>query len=803
MNSSMQASYLPAQTHKRGPIALLLDLFSNVWFGITLIVLLFVYSSIGSAYPPFRQHRLLELTEFEWFHWWPFDLLIGLLATTLITTTIRRIPLRLVNAGVWMIHTGILTLICGSLYYFGTKVEGDVPIFRRNVVIEVPGAKRPLNMLARPDNRATVAGLAGDYEFEITHIQPDWPILSGEDKGAKAYSVSIMVRTPQRKQFIRQLLAGYPQYTEDIIPGQGRAVKVTGKKLVDETLKMSLDYAAQTHFFVGGTSALYLRPQGSKQWAERRIEGLPRYHERFGSMDQVWHSTAEAYAPDSIDLPIPPTNKSDAYGDIDFRVDGYLPYAVEQMRWTDGGEELYPVVGLSVHSAEQHADFELAAFDEQAGKAQNGNIEFRWLESPEHLEELLDTIRPTLTIKVPEKGISLEVPLDDPETMGAEAPFRKIEGSAYEYRVRNKIDNFPVGDGRILSLAIVDVRTPEKTFTRMVADDPSSTRDMSAEGSGTGHEPLEADTGIVMTYRPSPPPITIVAGPEPMGLTILFNPGNGAIQQFSAAVGDEVTLAKDWILRVAHFYRKGHPVAMPRIVPRQARDGAAMRARVNSMIRVTLSTADWVRSLWLPYNQWAFPDEQFNMPGRRMYAPRHLTLPDGRHIELMFSRGRHAFPAPVTLEDFTLLTHQGGLIGTNSNVRNYVSQLRFADESGEWSEPIRMSLNEPAERDGWWFFQSTWDAPQRGYGGLNYTGVGVGNRNGVQIQLAGVCIAVAGMLFAFYVKPTIIRRRRLEAYAQVQQEQETAGRDAPATGNKTPPRPQPVGAGNTAESDGS
>ncbi|MCZ6655478.1 MAG: hypothetical protein O7D91_20920, partial [Planctomycetota bacterium] len=355
----MQASYLPSHTHKRGPLALLLDLFSNVWLGITWIVLLFVYSSIGSAYPPFRQHRFLEMTEFEWFHWWPFDLLIGLLAATLITTTIRKIPLRLVNAGVWMIHTGIVTLIVGSVYYFGTKVEGDVPIFRRNVVIEVPGAKRPLTMLARPENRATVAGLAGEYEFEIASIQPDWPILSGEDKGAKAYSVSVMVRTPQQKQFIRQLLAGYPQYTEDIIPGQGRAVKVTGKKLVDETLKMSLAYASQTHFFVQGTSALYLRPQGSKQWAERRIEGLPRYHERFSSEDQVWHATAEAYAPDPIDLAIASADKNDPYDDIDFRVDGYLPYAMEQMRWAAGGAELYPIVGLSVHSPQQHADFEL------------------------------------------------------------------------------------------------------------------------------------------------------------------------------------------------------------------------------------------------------------------------------------------------------------------------------------------------------------------------------------------------------------------------------------------------------------
>ena len=41
---------------------------------------------------------------------------------------------------------------------------------------------------------------------------------------------------------------------------------------------------------------------------------------------------------------------------------------------------------------------------------------------------------------------------------------------------------------------------------------------------------------------------------------------------------------------------------------------------------------------------------------------------------------------------------------------------------------------------------------------MNYTGVGVGNRNGVYIQLAGTCIAVTGMIFAFYIKPVLRRR---------------------------------------------
>ena len=85
----------------RGIVGRCFDLFSNVRLGIVLLVLLFIYSSIGSAgvlYPDrlsmtswnifssdfwahdqLRQWRGLEMTEFEWFHWWPFSTLMILI----------------------------------------------------------------------------------------------------------------------------------------------------------------------------------------------------------------------------------------------------------------------------------------------------------------------------------------------------------------------------------------------------------------------------------------------------------------------------------------------------------------------------------------------------------------------------------------------------------------------------------------------------------------------------------------------------------------------------------------------------
>ena len=40
----------------------------------------------------------------------------------------------MINLGVWMIHSGIVILIIGSLIYFGTKVE-DTPVSRRVLVM--------------------------------------------------------------------------------------------------------------------------------------------------------------------------------------------------------------------------------------------------------------------------------------------------------------------------------------------------------------------------------------------------------------------------------------------------------------------------------------------------------------------------------------------------------------------------------------------------------------------------------------------------------------------------------------------
>ena len=195
----------------RGPIRIVLDLFTNVWFAIFGAGVLFMYCSIGSAVPQVRQLPWLEMTEFEWFHWWPFSVMVITFALCMIVITVRRIPLRKVNAGVWMIHTGIVTLTIGSYYYFGTKVEGDAPVFRRQVRVLLPGMEKPASFVALPGSAAEVAHGGDVWQFEVQSTNTSWPILSDEHKGETAYAVNVTVRPPDGEPFIRQILDGYPQ----------------------------------------------------------------------------------------------------------------------------------------------------------------------------------------------------------------------------------------------------------------------------------------------------------------------------------------------------------------------------------------------------------------------------------------------------------------------------------------------------------------------------------------------------------------------------------------------------------------
>ena len=136
------------------PIGPVVRFFSSVKLGLVWLGLTAIYIGLGSGLPQLRSY--FDVSSMEYFDAWPMVTLMILLAITLMTVTLRRIPLTLFKLGVWMVHTGIITLLVGCFLYFGLKHEGLVRIFMHQSVSHYyDGAERALYL--RVDNGSSDA----------------------------------------------------------------------------------------------------------------------------------------------------------------------------------------------------------------------------------------------------------------------------------------------------------------------------------------------------------------------------------------------------------------------------------------------------------------------------------------------------------------------------------------------------------------------------------------------------------------------------------------------------------------------
>jgi hypothetical protein len=67
----------------------------------------------------------MEMSELEFYGWWPLRVILLAFVLNMVTATVRRIEFTFVNLGVLTVHTGIVTIALGSMYYHRLKLEGD------------------------------------------------------------------------------------------------------------------------------------------------------------------------------------------------------------------------------------------------------------------------------------------------------------------------------------------------------------------------------------------------------------------------------------------------------------------------------------------------------------------------------------------------------------------------------------------------------------------------------------------------------------------------------------------------------
>ena len=757
------------------PIALALWPFESVWFGVTLLTVLLVYMSVGSALPPVRESRLFEMTEFQWFHTPAFAVMVILLTLNITVVTIRKIPFNVIKLGVWMIHTGIVAMILSTWWYFAAKVEGDAPVIRRNVSVTTPAGEAAL-MPALPG----AAAEAGDYSFRVAAVDPVWPILSGEDAGEEAFSVSVMVTPPEGAPFIRQMLAGYPQYTEDVLPDRGRAVRETGEKFVDHDLVMSLELAPQEWFHLAQTRAVFLReidPATGEpgEWAELPVDRLPRYNDYVADpKKELWLAGGDPVPPSSpLDVPIP--GAEDAIG-IEARATGFVRYAGLSDRIIRSGAGGAPavVVGLTNPEGRERV-VQLSPDIETFRTSHDDLIAAVRLDSPEDVENLLDRSRPTVTLSA--AGDTAVARVDRTSTDDPTLGFAPIGDSGYAYRVRLVADGLTMPDGSTLSSAIVELRAPSgDEFVRIVSDrEGGLIQDLETEANGGSlRETVDENVEVVYTAGDPPATLTIALGPDyESDAAVLLSSTGTAPTLIPAAKGETISLPGGGSVRVLEQYGSARLETRPSIVPKRQRDRSA--GEFYSMLRVAIDG----QQRWIPFHEYVFDGPSYKYQGKFRYEPARFELSDGRVVEAIYSRERERLPSRVVLEDFHLRAHVGGFTGAAPSIRDWISDVRFETESGEWSELVEIRTNKPATWGDLSFFQARWDPPPSELGpganvqsgGFAFTGLGVGNRAGVNAMLASSSISVLGMLYVFYVKPSIQRarlRKALEASAASQ-----------------------------------
>jgi len=776
----------------RGPLGPL----NSIWFGISLMAVLFVYCSIGSAgvpvsiafwepgaWYPLREHRLLEMTEYEWFNWWPFLALLGLLGLNMAVVTIRRIPLNAVHAGVWMIHTGIIVLMLGCVIYFGTKIEGDVAVARGRLHITAPGHET-VEMRAMP-GAAIMSGSGSDvWSFRVAGIDPEWSLLSGDDAGIQTYAVTVAVEGPS-ESFMRQVIAGYPQYTEDIMPSgdpaqpMSRAEKVLGTPLVNERLAITMEPDRQAKFYLQAHPSIYLREVTVDQlgrsvpmteWIERPLRGLPRFNDRVGAPGRVW-GTGAPIEVDGLSMQVPSVAADDPLAGTDLVVSDYLRYAVMQPR---------PVpIQRGPHAAWAHATlrtpdgraqaFDVFDADPSQSTAPPNQLDIMWVDDEADLE---DGAVPRLGFDIPSAGVQIVVPIAEVSEVDSELAMTPIEGTSFSWRVQ-RFDNDLLIAGQTISMARVEISDGEKTWLRWVFDDPSRNADMAIDGAELHTGAGTPDTRIATTYYPptiGSANLMLLAGPAEDQLRLRIALPGKIARTVDVEVGEPVELTQGITLTVDEWAGRVRLETRPAIVPRHQRDLAM--ANQYSMVRVVVPAAN-DRSAWLPLHHYPFKSVADAILGFR-YSPSTVQLDDGRMLELMFSRRSHDLPGALSLDGFNIASHIGGFTGNISSVLNWHSLVRFEDQDGN-SETAEVSVNSPAEQAGLWFFQSQWDPPDpsgaRGgvpSRGRNFTVLGVGNRNGVWTMLGGCMLSVVGMIYAFYVKPLLKRRAALGVYEQME-----------------------------------
>jgi hypothetical protein len=710
-----------------------------------------LFANFVERYKSMQLRRLsgVEMSELEFYAWWPLKLILVLFVINMIVTTLRRIEFTLPRLGVLMVHTGIVTLALGSMYYASNKQEGDVLLIAGS--LEAGGQTAP----GRPET--------GFYDNTQSAI---W-ITKDPAQGWEQRRLPLIPR--------------YSDYNLLAVPGASLPD-------FDDRLPAGM---TPTPTMLKTAAAHRHRDHGPLS-----IE-VPHEYPRLGR------------EPGFVD------------DDIRMRIVGYASYAQLETRWVaDDRPASVSEPAMSMREVEA-----VLAGPGQPGEAAPTKTWQLVPESPVHRADALDLMSVEYT-----RGISASRWLDLQAVLPARARHGLVvEVGSFKGVLAAEADRVvTIGDtgwsvrvkqlsprpimpivtpgyrGAESSVAVLEVTPPSSSgataFERWVYSRyPELTQDLTLP-SGAEQAPNAAPvrtpaSGAIRIAYIDASRLSVIFDERSDGSVraLVRLPSAPAVVTEQVKPGDSVQVAPALSLRLGKRLERARRVEVPVVVHPHDRDkdniGNHKAAAIALEVRAGSGAPE---TLWLPFTQYLSAGQE---------TMRTLTLSDGRSVTLAFGRVRHEFePAmSVRLLDFEMTPYPH-----SSQPRDFKSEVLV---SSRWNgvykdEPAKTSLNEPllvrtpfvpredvprlANLVGWTlsliapnqykFSQSGWD--QGGWsetkalvdaGTLErpharFTILGVGNNPGIYIIAAGAVLMSIGIPYAFYLKPWLIGRekRRLQ-----------------------------------------
>ncbi len=704
-----------------------------------------IYIAMGSARPWLKEMGVdewplvrdwFDKTDMQFFNSWPLKTLMILLVMNLIVVTWRRIPLTPPRYGVWCIHAGIITLICGTAQYYYYKVEGRVRIY------------------SDPNAGPTVVDHFYDKDQRSLYVR----IAPRGSEAGQEIPVEIPLPTLPR----------FKEYDEHF--GGADALARRGLTLIEPTVEITdrvtgnhrLDNLAE---LVGCTA----------QKLKFDIIGFYPY----AMMSQPDFVANPASDTTGIEVTLPSINDQGATSDwwlvaSDPEVSFNNDRALMDMRHIDATPEmvtgLVDAAGKLFHLKITLPDQPVISLDVQVGqtytvgssgyKLKVESFEPSWSmfgtgEQAAMLQMIVTS--PTQTFRrmvLQDKPVQTDFVLNAP---GA-GPMGKRQKKPLDTDL--KID-FHVHDPMHLLPEQNNVK-----HTLLTVPGNTELIDISAGVGEVASEVKRFATGVE--------DIDVKTDSEQM--TAPFAPAAAASQPVAGENGDSGDAAPAHPSVKVHLERRDHirRVDSIQVVAPAGRDRNAEDEGDYQVLKIRVSMGDWSTVVYAPFAQ----DAADHVRPDRWRAG--LVFPPGAiaPLQLQLGNSRRPLPVKLALNQFKLVPYDGAAPDDkNAMMKDFVSTITLSDlDSGESYVDVA-KMNHPIYYGGggWLFFQATFDNSDA----HGWTGLGVGNRPAYKIMRAGCLMIFVGLAYAFYAKPIIVRRMKEKAIAKALAEGKTVHKPQP------------------------